>query len=413
MSTLADTFLRLARCFVWSPGLRDAIAERKVCEYLAFKKHFRERFAEENRGPFARTLAAVAVMKDEGPYLAEWLEYHRLVGVEKFYLYDNGSTDQTAEVLALYIKEGLVELTPWPYRHKQIAAYNDCLAKHRLDTKWLAVIDLDEFIVPVARRTIPEILKDYEGEVGLAAHWVYYGDNGHTEKTPGLVMERFTARAAEPDEFVKAIVNPRACFALRGHHGCFVGSRASVNELGVRVRSQTGRAAIEKIRINHYWCKSWEEYLAKARRGRADDNDPLPVDRSMFDARNRNDVQDPIMKPYVQKLKAILGCALLCLALATQAEAGDHPAAVSTNTAAIAATNLPPALTATAIPLDQALRKTGPEPSRFSLDLRAAMPAGPWSVSADPDYLERHEHDLPYYPQREEFIGYTGVKVSF
>ena len=34
-------------------------------------------------------LAICAIYRDEAPYLREWIEFHRLVGVEHFFLYDN------------------------------------------------------------------------------------------------------------------------------------------------------------------------------------------------------------------------------------------------------------------------------------------------------------------------------------
>ena len=57
-----------------------------------------------------------ALFKNEGRYLREWLEYHRLVGVDYFYLYDNGSRDRSVQVLQPYIREGLITLVPWPDR---------------------------------------------------------------------------------------------------------------------------------------------------------------------------------------------------------------------------------------------------------------------------------------------------------
>lgn len=44
-------------------------------------------------------LSICAVIKNEGPYLEEWIEFHRIQGVEHFYLYDNGSADQTKDIL--------------------------------------------------------------------------------------------------------------------------------------------------------------------------------------------------------------------------------------------------------------------------------------------------------------------------
>ncbi len=302
MRPLSDTFLRLARCLVWSPGLRDAIENRCVRDYYAFKRHYREHFAEEDRGPFPVKLAFTAICKNEGRYLKEWLDYHRLIGVERFYIYDNGSTDDTRAVLEPYIQAGTVVYTPWPGIRQQLAAYNDSLRRHRLETEWMGFIDLDEFVVPVAAGTVPEILARFRGEPGLNIHWVTYGDSGHKTRTPGYVIERFTMRAAEPNDITKAIVNPRAAFFMDNHHGCFIGSASAVNELGVCVRTCTPRKSVRLIRINHYWGKSWEEYLEKCAKGRARSHTNLTPDSGAFADHNKNEVRDPIMEKYVRQL---------------------------------------------------------------------------------------------------------------
>ena len=58
-------------------------------------------------------LTACTIYRDDAAYLAEWIEFHRLVGVERFFLYDNGSTDHHREVLAGYVAEGLVTVQEW------------------------------------------------------------------------------------------------------------------------------------------------------------------------------------------------------------------------------------------------------------------------------------------------------------
>ena len=59
-------------------------------------------------------LSACTIYRDAAPYLAEWVEFHRLVGVERFFLYDNGSSDDHRDVLAPYVDEGSVVVHDWP-----------------------------------------------------------------------------------------------------------------------------------------------------------------------------------------------------------------------------------------------------------------------------------------------------------
>ncbi|MBR0260666.1 MAG: glycosyltransferase family 2 protein [Selenomonadaceae bacterium] len=56
---------------------------------------------------FLYDLAIVAILKNEGRYLKEWLDYHLSAGVDHFYLYDNDSTDNQAG-LAIKIWEVII-----------------------------------------------------------------------------------------------------------------------------------------------------------------------------------------------------------------------------------------------------------------------------------------------------------------
>src|SRR5712664_2683081 len=91
-------------------------------------------------------LAACAIYLDEAPFLQEWIEFHRLVGVEKFFLYNNLSTDDHRAVLATYVDDGTVVLKDWLDKPGQASAYRDCLDQHREEARWIAFIDIDEFL---------------------------------------------------------------------------------------------------------------------------------------------------------------------------------------------------------------------------------------------------------------------------
>ena len=59
-------------------------------------------------------LSICAIYRWEGPYLREWVAFHRLMGVERFFLYDNDSDDEHREALGPYLEDGTVELLHWP-----------------------------------------------------------------------------------------------------------------------------------------------------------------------------------------------------------------------------------------------------------------------------------------------------------
>ena len=240
-------------------------------------------------------LTVCAIAKNEGPYFQEWIEWHHNLGVEKFYIYDNESTDNTTDVLAPYIASGLVEYVFRKGVKQQLPVYDDCLEKHRLDARWIAFIDLDEFIVPVQDKTIPGFLSRFEGASAVEINWLLYGSGGAREKEAGGVMERFK-RHSEPDHvlnrYVKSIVNPRQVFSFIGCHEVARMSGKNVDSHGQPVRKNfTDREPRQDvIRINHYAVKSYEEFLKKRARGRARTLDIRNLD--YFERFDLNDIEE-------------------------------------------------------------------------------------------------------------------------
>lgn len=219
-------------------------------------------------------LAICAIAKNEGAYFDEWIKWHHDLGVEKFYIYDNESSDNTKEVLEPYIQSGLVEYTFFPGKRQQLPAYDNCFEKHRLEARWIAFIDIDEFIVPIKDQTIPDFLKRFEDFSAIEINWLVYGSGGAKEKVPGTVMERFKQHALPEHKLnrtIKTIVNPRRVFIFNGVHEVarMYGNTADSHGQVVKKKYTDREAQLDVIRINHYAVKSYEEFLEKRARGRS------------------------------------------------------------------------------------------------------------------------------------------------
>lgn len=167
----------------------------------------------------AYELGVISMFKNEAPHFKEWIEYHRLAGVEHFWLYDNGSTDNWQEALAPYIKEGLVEVINWPspnppifWGFVQVKAFQDGLSKARGKARWVAVIDLDEFIVPMKDQTIQACLeKRFVGTSGVYVNWRNFGTSHLTIPRGTLFLFQLTSCSLpfHTDNYVgKSIVQP-------------------------------------------------------------------------------------------------------------------------------------------------------------------------------------------------------------
>ena len=242
-------------------GLRNAVR---------LKRQLREASAVQPE----HYLAVCAIAKDEGPYFKEWIDWHRSQGVDKFYVYDNESTDSTREVLQPYIDAGIVEYIDWPGYRMQLAAYDDCIERHRLDTRWLAFIDLDEFIVPKKDESIPLFLSRFEQFAAVEVNWLIYGSGGAKKKEPGTMMERFRHHS-KPDHIlnrhVKSIINPRRVYTMIGcHEAARISGNAADSHGEVLTKSFRDREPQQDvIRVNHYAVRSYEEFVEKQNRGRA------------------------------------------------------------------------------------------------------------------------------------------------
>lgn len=235
---------------------------------------FRQLFNRRKPDNNADYLSIVIIIKDEMPYLQEWIEYHLLVGVERFYVYDNGSTDNPLEVLQPYIEKGIVIYRYFPGNKQQIPAYCDAILKYKYRSYWIALIDTDEFIVPVRKYTVPEVLKEFEQYSGVCLSWVMYDSSGHIKKPEGLVIKNYTHRNIDPhnraNKSIKSIVNPREVLVTNVHWCYYRFFCWGVSESGKKIKGNyVEEPSIDILRINHYYTKSREEFLLKINKGGA------------------------------------------------------------------------------------------------------------------------------------------------
>lgn len=250
-------------------------------------------------------LAMCAIAKNEGRYFQEWIEFHKMLGVEKFYLYDNESTDNTQAELQPYIDSGLVEYTYFPGKKMQLKAYKDCVKKHKRDARYIAFIDIDEFIVPIKHPTIPEYMHSLGRFASVQINWIVYGSGGAKTRTNGLVIDRFRDHSLPEDPLnhhVKTIVNPRRILGIFSAHRPVVFGK-NVDADGNRIKESfwTRPPTSSKIRVNHYAIKSYEEFLEKRSRGRARFNSIRGLE--YFEKYDRNEIKnDTLMEKYVEEL---------------------------------------------------------------------------------------------------------------
>jgi hypothetical protein len=218
-------------------------------------------------------LSICAIYRGEGPYLREWVAFHRVVGVERFFLYDNRSEDEHREALAPYVAEGTVDVTDWPMFPGQVQAYTDCLERRREESRWIAFIDIDEFLFSPSGAPLPEVLARYERWPAVGVNRVTFGTSGAETRQPGRVLENYTRRLGHPDArkpAVKSIVDPRRTVRALGPHHFEYADGHAVDEHEQPIEAtHSSSDDCEVLRVNHYFTRSEEERFAKLHRPRA------------------------------------------------------------------------------------------------------------------------------------------------
>lgn len=268
---------------------------------------------KEKKQAFKYELGIVTIAKNEGPYIQEWIEFHKLVGVNIFYFYDNESNDNTRKALDKYIKDSSAIYTPVQGKSQQIPVYNDAISKYKNECRYLAFIDMDEYIVPsIPFKPLPtlvnEIIEHYgKGAAGIGINWAIYGSSGHINKPKGLITENYTKRGKNShfgNSHIKTICNPRfISYYVSPHYPIYKLGAYSIDESGTKKVFVwfNDNCQYKNLRINHYFSKSKEEYIAKQNRGLADREGKY--DMSKFYQYDLNDMEDYIMKPYIPELK--------------------------------------------------------------------------------------------------------------
>lgn len=225
---------------------------------------------QKQRKKFIYEVSICLIFKDEAAYLREWLEYHILIGVEHFYLYNNNSSDGYLEILTPYIEKNMVTLINWKIDYYQIGAYEHCY-KNLVSPRWLGFIDADEFI-NLSVDTVSSInafLNHYNTYPSVFVFWRIFGTSGILkEDQPKLAIEQYTSCWSHLCHVGKSFINTNYRFKNIWIHWCkaeFLDSPIfgiiDNKRFLPYMECFPKRNYKPKAYINHYWSKSRENAI--------------------------------------------------------------------------------------------------------------------------------------------------------
>lgn len=228
-------------------------------------------------------VAACLVIRDDHDSVIEWINHHLSLGIRPIYVYDHLSLPPLDTILKRYIIDGRIVyeridlLSQTNGLSPQLFSYNKCLTDHGGKHKWLAFLDVDEFLMfrngqPV--QSLPAFLTAYESFSALAVHWILFGSSEHDSKPLQSVLRSYIKCMPlnhGQHLFVKSIVNT----------GCTVGTTDSPHSFKHNCSSPSVRTNMSPIDgataddlpvhdtlvIHHYATKSLEDFELKVLKG--------------------------------------------------------------------------------------------------------------------------------------------------
>lgn len=154
-----------------------------------------------NKWP-AMTFCLLCTMRNEAPFIHEWVAYHRAIGFEKIVVYSNDCTDGTDTILAALDAAGHIDhvdhTIPQDVSVAKAVAARARSAGHFKDGDWVIWLDADEFLnIHLGKGRVEDLVAAMGDSDGICISWRLFGDSGNADSKNGFISEDFTRCAAE------------------------------------------------------------------------------------------------------------------------------------------------------------------------------------------------------------------------
>ncbi|MDU8913340.1 glycosyltransferase family 2 protein [Aestuariicoccus sp. MJ-SS9] len=244
----------------------------------------------------------VGCMKNEAPYILEWIAYHRAIGVDDFLIYTNGCEDGTSELLDRLQAMGVLQHRnndDWKGNSPQQHALNNALKEPVIrNADWIIHIDVDEFMnIRCGNGTLDDFFERVPDATNVAMTWRLFGHNGVHRLADEFVIDQFDTCAPKYCPKPHTVWGFKTMFRNIGAYqkiSCHRPNKLSeafeskvkwVNGSGLDMTHEVAKngwrnskktIGYDLLQLNHYALRSAESFLIKRQRGRA-----LHVDRSI------------------------------------------------------------------------------------------------------------------------------------
>lgn len=282
----------------------------------------------------------VTPMKNEGPYILEWVAHHMALGFDNFIVMTNDCDDGTDRIL-----DRLQQLIPLQHVPNPKSLFGDRSNWHVMalryaslfnlykDAGWIYFTDVDEFLqIWVGDGTLDCFHQAAGGFDVVSFTSMPFGSSGVITLDDLPVVTQFTvqskhygadkAEGRRPNNAIKTMFHNRIHFSVRRNHRP---RRSDFSQLGLRWINGSGQAfsdawvdgkakdiapegSVDLAQFNHYAIRSAEAYLIKIDRGDVAGVPRLDAERSIgywriYDEKGDVDTRATLPRPGAVRLR--------------------------------------------------------------------------------------------------------------
>ncbi|XP_077091666.1 uncharacterized protein LOC143744143 [Siphateles boraxobius] len=180
--------------------------------------------------------------------LVQAMEMFRLLGAQRVVIYKTNCDSDIQKLLDYYVKSGFVEIIPWTIKkhikvssswrndlspgqlhyYGQIPALNDCVYRYMYRSRYVALHDMDEFILPLKLKNWTDLLPELEDIYGTNVGFEFENNvfpctakadyqQNNWKNVQGMNILNCIERDPNSDDSYKIIVNPRLVLKATVH----------------------------------------------------------------------------------------------------------------------------------------------------------------------------------------------------
>jgi len=301
----------------------------------------------------------IAALRNEGPFLLEWIAYHRMIGFSDIVLFSDDSLDGTPDLLTALHDQGVITHIPnartdeAQHKGHRARAYMAAqeLAQVR-DADWVLVLDTDEFLnIHAGRGHLRDLFKATKGADLISAAWRIFGASGIVDFEDAPVTARFV-QAAPLDVTVtdrqyglKTLFRPWVASKIGPHRPALKegvdvtwvnGSGADVtDDLRTKGWAANGTTlGYDLVQINHYMVRGTAAFALHNLQKPPLGSEPVAMSLADMTAFNVNHATDTSITRHSPALDTEITAlrALPCVALAHEACASNFAGLIRTMT---------------------------------------------------------------------------------